>query len=108
MDLKYIDSFNFFIIHQGGTNMGATVTMILVGIAGWVIGLFGWAQIIGSIQHAAERGATKTFITIVLWIVILAVFAGLFWKVFLTDYITAFLIGYAISLVMILMHGNVD
>ena len=88
--------------------MSATITMLIVGVIGWVVGLFGWAQIIGSVQHAHERGPVMTCVTIVLWIVILAVLAGLFWKVFLTDYISSFLIGYAISFVMILLHGNVE
>lgn len=38
----------------------------IILIVSYVVGLFGFAQVLGSIQHAHERGATMTLITIVI------------------------------------------
>ena len=47
------------------------VVMIGVGIGAYVLGVFGFAQIIGSLQNASRRGTAFTLFTIVLWTVIL-------------------------------------
>lgn len=84
------------------------VLSIVVAVIGLIVGVFGWAQIIGSIQHASERGAGKTLATIIIWAVILGAVAFLFMNVVLTGHVKALLIGYAISLILVLAQGKVE
>ena len=76
------------------------ISFIITLIVSYVVGLFGFAQIIGSIQNAKERGA-MTIVTIVIWSVILI---GLYYVVTHVLAIRALplIIGYAISFVSLL------
>ena len=84
------------------------VLSIVVAVIGLIVGVFGWAQIIGSIQHASERGAGMTLATIIIWTVILGAVALLFMNVVLTGHVKALLVGYAISLILVLAQGKVE
>lgn len=47
------------------------IMLCLVGFASYVIGVFGFSQIIGSLQSVRRRGAFFTIYTITLWVIIL-------------------------------------
>lgn len=82
------------------------VLYFLVLAGSWFLGVFGWAQIIGGIQNLKTRGKMMMF-TIVLWAVIL-VGASLLVNTFLHSYIVVWIIGVAISLVMVLRQGKIE
>ena len=48
-----------------------TVIGLVLGFISFFVGVFGFSQIIGSIQHIKTRKVSHTIITIVLWTVIL-------------------------------------
>ena len=83
------------------------VISAIVGVVAWVVGLFGWAQIVGSLQNVKERGTGMTLVTIIINAAIMIALAVLVWKVVLVGHIKALLIGYAVSLVMILASGKI-
>ncbi len=76
---------------------------ILTIIVSFVVGLFGFSQIVGSIQWANRRGIPMTLFTMALWIIILVayVFAVLNW--FPAYKMTAFVI-LGISFLLSLRH----
>ncbi|MDO4383581.1 MAG: hypothetical protein Q4C18_03725 [Eubacteriales bacterium] len=69
-------------------------------IVSYVVGLFGFAQILGSLQHVRERGIAMTFITIIINGVILL---GAYMLVahFFTS-VKPLVIGYVISFLSLL------
>ncbi len=77
---------------------------IIIAAIAWIVGVFGWAQVIGSIQNIKER--PNLWLTLILWAVILLVvtyivitkFAGL----------VPLAIGYVISLVQVLSSGKIE
>jgi len=82
--------------------------LFLVVLAGaYFIGVFGFCQIIGSLQNILVRPPMATVFTTVLWIGILL---GVFFLVkhFLNSQIIALYIGYGISLVMALRAGKIS
>ena len=79
------------------------ILFILVAFVSFIIGIFGFAQIIGSL-----RTRQKNFLfTTIVW---LAVLVGEFFlaKLIVLDYINAFYIGTGISFIMILMQKNIE
>lgn len=80
---------------------------ILVGYGTFMVGTWGFAQIVGSIQSFRERGPILTCATILIWVVILAVCVLLVLK-FLQKYTIALLLGYIISLIVILRSGKIE
>ncbi len=74
------------------------IILIGVGLLSWFIGLFGFAQIIGSIQNIGNRKWYLTVWTITLWTVILI---GCFFLVkhYLDSNLISLYIGYGISLI---------
>lgn len=81
------------------------VLLIAIGYGCFFAGNWGFAQIVGSIQYAKERGAALTIGTISLHVVLLSVIAFLVLH-FLYPYRYALYIGYVISLVVILCSGK--
>lgn len=81
--------------------------MIVIAAVAWFIGIVGWAQIIGSIQHASERGRKATMSTIIVWVVIFGVLTAAVYF-FLRKYFIAYLIGLGISMIRILFAGRVS
>lgn len=82
------------------------IVSIIVLVISWFVGLFGWAQIIGSIQHRKERGI-MTIVTILLWVAILFGIYALCSR-FVPGHMKAFYIGQVISLIQILLQGRIN
>ena len=79
---------------------------IVVAIVSWLVGIFGWAQIIGSLQNAKSRGPLMTLITIIIWICVLGGIA--YFGIVKLGCKVALIIGYAVSLVMIVGKGRIE
>ena len=81
------------------------VIFILVAIGAWLIGVFGWAQIIGSLQNLKIRVA-RMLLPLLLW---LGIIVGTFFLVFklLPTKIWAWVIGMGISLIQVLLQGKI-
>ncbi len=82
------------------------VVFLLVLAGSWLVGVFGWAQIIGGFQNLKTRGP-KMFITIIIWLAILGLS---FWLVirFLPSDIWAWVIGMIISFLQVLRQGKIE
>lgn len=74
---------------------------VLIGYGSWLIGIFAFSQIIGSIRTKSHLFA------IILWSAII-IGASLLVYHFLYDYIWAYAIGLAISFVKILFIPNIE
>ena len=80
---------------------------IIVLAVSFFIGVFGFSQIIGSLQNIKNRGIGLSLFTIILWCGILA--ATFFIKNrFFPDNSTAYYIGMGASLVAVLMQGKIQ
>lgn len=83
------------------------VILILVGIVAYVIGVFGWSQIIGSLQNIKQRGLGMSFLTILIWTsIILGSF--LITKKFFNSQLLGFYSGIVISFVQIIFAGKIE
>ena len=76
----------------------------IIAVVSWLVGVFGWAQIIGSIQNIKTR--KNLLFTLILWIVILSV--GVYASIAHFDSLAALLVGYIISLLQILRSGRIE
>ncbi len=76
--------------------------MVLTGVLAWLVGIFGWAQIVGSIRDIRDR--KKHWFTLILWIVILAGLGYL--AVTRFDGLLPLAVGYGFALVMVLSVGK--
>lgn len=77
----------------------------VVGFISFIIGVFGFAQVTGSIRCAKIRGPAMTAITLLIWgAILLAVF--FIARHFFEKYLVALYIGYAISFVLTLGSGK--
>ena len=83
------------------------VTTIVVGYLTYFLGLFGWTQIVGSIQKWKVRGAKASMMTITLWTVIFAAVTLVIVK-WLPDYRWPYKIGMGIALILILGAGEIE
>ena len=77
---------------------------IIIAVVCWLIGAFGWAQIIGSLQNIAVRKIL--YITIILWIAIMGI--GAYFAVTKFDGLVPMLVGYGISLLQVLKAGKIS
>lgn len=77
--------------------------IIIVAIA-WVVGVFGWAQVIGSVQNIKER--PNLWLTLILWIAILIIVAYIVTTKFAG--LVPLGIGYIISLIQVLSSGKIE
>lgn len=82
------------------------VLFAVVGAAAYVLGVFGFSQIIGSLQNAKVRGAGPTLFTTLFWAAILV---GSFVLVrrLVPGELTAYYVGLAFSLLMVLRAGKI-
>lgn len=82
------------------------IIFAVIGIICYVAGVFGFAQIVGSLQNVAYRGIGATLFTIILW---LAILGGGVWIVlaFFKTYLWAMILGYGISLLQVLCAGKI-
>lgn len=77
---------------------------IIIAAIAWIVGVFGWAQVIGSIQNIKER--PNLWSTLILWAVILLVVAYIVVTKFAG--LMPLAIGYIISLIQILNSGKIE
>ena len=82
----------------------STVVFLLVLFVSFIIGVFGWAQIVGSLQTIRERGP-KMLITIAIWVIILGG-SYLIVNRFFSENLLAWIIAMIVSFVMILGSGK--
>ena len=80
---------------------------IVTGVVAYLLGAFGWAQIIGSLQNVKTRGAGMTLFTVIFWAAILVGSYFLMRAVVPGEKIAYFL-GLAISLVLVLRSGKIQ
>ena len=79
---------------------------LLVFAASWFIGIWAFAQIIGTLQNLRAFGPIRSVGLLVLWVGILCLF---YWLVsrFIPRGINGLYFGFIISLVMILFSGRI-
>ena len=84
----------------------AILIFILVLALSWVIGAFAWAQIIGSIQNFHHRFPMR-ILTILIWG---GIITGSFFlmKAIVPDKQLAWIIGMAVSFIMVLFSGKIQ
>ncbi|SEQ11682.1 hypothetical protein [Butyrivibrio sp. TB] len=82
------------------------VISIAVFVVSWILGVIGWAQIIGGLQNLKSRGVPM-IITIVLWSAIIFI-SFLCVKHFLSTRILVWTIAMAISLIQVLLQGKIQ
>ena len=80
------------------------VKIIVVAIAAWIIGAFGWAQIIGSIQNLSYK--PSYIFTIILWLAVMGLTA--YFAVAKFDCLWGLLVGFGISLLQVLSAGTIE
>lgn len=76
---------------------------ILIAAIAWLVGVWGWAQIIGSIQNVRIR--KNLWFTLLLWTIIMV--AGAYLAIVVFDSVWALVIGYGISFVQIICSGRI-
>ncbi len=83
--------------------------LIFAGVllASFFVGVFGFSQIIGSLQNVKTRGIGLSLFTITLWAAILV---GTFFlmKKFIPDEAIAYYIGMGVSFVVVLAQGRIQ
>ena len=77
---------------------------IIVAVISLIVGAFGWAQIIGSIQNIRHR--KYLLFTLILWTTIMA--GGAYLAIVTFDSLWALVIGYGISFVQVISVGKVE
>lgn len=77
---------------------------IIIAAIAWVVGVFGWAQVIGSVQNIKER--PNLWLTLILWIAILIIVAYIVTTKFAG--LVPLGIGYIISLIQVLSSGKIE
>jgi hypothetical protein len=80
---------------------------IVTGVVAYLLGAFGWAQIIGSLQNVKTRGAGMTLFTVIFWAAIL-VGSYFLMKAVVPGEKIAYFLGLAISLVLVLRSGKIQ
>ena len=80
------------------------IKFIIILIIAWIVGVWGWAQIIGSIQNLSVR--KNLIYTLILWVVIMAI--GAYFAICTFDGLWALVIGYGISFLQIASSGRVE
>lgn len=77
---------------------------IIIAAIAWVVGVFGWAQVIGSVQNIKER--PNLWLTLILWNAILIIVAYIVTTKF--EGLVPLGIGYIISLIQVLSSGKIE
>jgi len=81
--------------------------LILVAIISYVLGVFGFSQIVGSLQNIRSRGVGLTIFTVCLWCAILVIAAILVHRFFYPQRIGYYIVT-VISLVQVLAYGKIS
>ena len=82
------------------------VIFIVIFIVSWLVGVFGWAQIIGSFQNLKSRGP-HMLITVLIWSIIIVATYIAVWKFFASS-ILAWIIGMVVSFMQVLRQGKIE
>lgn len=77
---------------------------IIIAIIAWVLGVWGWAQIIGSIQNIRMR--KNLLFALLLWVLVMAV--GAYIAIATFNSLWALVVGYAISFFQIILSGKIE
>lgn len=80
---------------------------VLVFFGAYFSGVWGFAQIVGSLQNIKQRGPKLTVFTILLHTVLLGAIAFAVLH-FIPQFKIALIVGYIISLVKILLSGKIE
>lgn len=80
---------------------------IVIMVVTWFVGVFGWAQIIGSLQNIKQRGLGMTLVTVTIWCAIMGAIAWASLYFFGSQKIALY-IGYGVSFLMILFSGKIQ
>lgn len=77
---------------------------VIIAAIAWIVGVFGWAQVIGSVQNIKERPNLR--LTLILWVAILIIVA----YIVITKFagLAPLGIGYIISLIQVLSSGKIE
>lgn len=78
--------------------------LVLIAVIAWIIGVFGWSQIIGSLQNLDRR--KSLFFTLIVWIVILGAVAYIAIVKFNGQ--APLIIGYAISFIQVKAQDRIE
>ena len=80
------------------------IKFIIIAVVAFVVGAFGWAQVIGSLQNI---GVSKRFlITLLIWLIILGAVA--YTAIVFFDGLWPLCISYAATLLMVLSAGKIE
>lgn len=77
---------------------------IIILVLAYVVGVFGWSQVIGSLQNLSTRKGLA--FTLILWLAILGV--GAYFAIAKFDGLLPLAIGYGVSLVQTLFSGKIQ
>lgn len=80
---------------------------IIVFVISYLIGVFGFSQIIGSLQNIKERGMKMTIITSTIWIIIIGVAFFVIYSKFNSNLISS-VIAFGISFFQVLGSGKIQ
>lgn len=78
--------------------------LVLITVIAWIIGVFGWSQIIGSFQNLDRR--KSLFLTLIMWVLILGAVAYVAIVKFNGQ--IPLIIGYAISFIQVKAQGRIE
>lgn len=82
------------------------ILFIVVAFLAWFVGVWGFAQIIGSLQNIKTRGIGKTLFTIIVWAAIL-ILGWILMHSFAPNQSLAYYIATAIAFLQILLSGKI-
>ena len=80
------------------------IKFIIVAAIAWLVGVFGWTQIIGSIQNIRAR--KSLLFTMILWMIVMGVAAYFAIVSFASGWALA--VGYGISFIQIIASGKIE
>lgn len=83
------------------------VIFCVILFASFMVGTFGFAQIIGSLRTVRIRGIGMTLFTSILWLAVLGGGAALILTL-IPQYQVALYIGYGISFIVMLFQKNIE
>lgn len=79
------------------------VGCIIVGVLAYILGVFGFAQVIGSIQTRQKIWG----VTVIVWLILLAAGWFVVYK-FFGQHIIGLYVGYGLSFVSVLLSGRIQ
>ncbi|MBQ9838305.1 MAG: hypothetical protein IJO56_02240 [Oscillospiraceae bacterium] len=80
------------------------IKFIIVATIAWLLGVFGWSQIIGCLQNLRTR--KKLLFSLILWTVIMGV--GGYFAIANFNSLWALLVGYGVSFLQVISSGKIE